>query len=344
MNIARYILAAILTVALAAVALPGARAEGRAALVKVDEVKRQPLSQTVPIIGRLVARRAGVVASRSAGPVAEIKVQVGDRVETGAVLAILVTDSIKATLQLRQAELKQARQRLKRLESLRRSRSAAFPRARYDDAMQEVAKTAANLRSAEIELANAEIRAPYPGVVTVRHTEAGAYLKVGDSVVSMVNDRDLEIEADVPSKRVHGLTAGRRITIEFEDGARHLVTVRTVVPEENPMTRTRMVRLVPSFKGGTNGLAVNQSVTVHVPVGEAREVISVHKDGVIHRQGKYIVFVVEDGVARLRTVTLGEAVGSRFEVLTGLKAGDQVVVRGNERLRPNQKVRTAKGS
>ena len=343
MNMAKRFFAVFLTVALVALGSL-ARAEAPAALVKVDEVKRQPLMQTVPIIGRLVARRAGIVASRSAGPVAEVKVQVGDRVETGDVLALLVTDSLQATLQLRQAELKQARQRLKRLENLRRSRSAAFARARDDDTMQDVAKAVANLRSAEIELANAEIRAPYRGVVTVRHTEAGAYLKVGDSVVTMVNDRDLEIEADVPSKRVHGLTAGRQITIEFEDGSRHRVTVRTVVPEENPMTRTRVVRLVPSFKGSTNGLAVNQSVTVHVPVGEPRDVISVHKDGVIHRQGKYIVFVVEGDAVQIRTVTLGEAVGSRFEVLTGLKAGDLVVVRGNERLRSGQKVRTGKGS
>ena len=55
-----------------------------------------------------------------------------------------------------------------------------------------------------------------------------------------------------------------------------------------------------------------------------------------------MVFVIQDGKASPRTVQLGEAVGARFEVLGGLKPGDMAVVRGNERLRPGQAVKTGK--
>ena len=64
-----------------------------------------------------------------------------------------------------------------------------------------------------------------------------------------------------------------------------------------------------------------------------------HKDAVIKRGEQDLVYVVIDGAAQLRPVRLGEAVGTRFEVLEGLSEGDQVVTRGNERLRPNDPVR-----
>jgi hypothetical protein len=86
------------------------------------------------------------------------------------------------------------------------------------------------------------------------------------------------------------------------------------------------------------GLAVNQPATLQLPAGGAREVVSVHKDAVLRRGGRDMVYLVRDGAATPRTVALGEAVGSRFQVLDGLVPGDLVVVRGNERLRPGQPV------
>jgi multidrug efflux pump subunit AcrA (membrane-fusion protein) len=111
-----------------------------------------------------------------------------------------------------------------------------------------------------------------------------------------------------------------------------------VVPEENPLTRTRAVRLTPHFGDTEKPLAVAQSVTLELPIGEARPVVTVDKDGVIQQSDGAVVYLVEEAAAALRPVQLGEAVGGRFEVLGGLKPGDLVVVRGNERLRPGQPI------
>jgi len=107
------------------------------------------------------------------------------------------------------------------------------------------------------------------------------------------------------------------------------------------LTRTRTVRFTPQFNGRRN-LAKNQSVTLLLPIGKARDVISVHKDAVVVRKGRDVVFVIEDGRAKMRNVRLGEGIGGRFEVLSGLNPGDLTVVRGNERLRPDQKVAARK--
>jgi len=85
-------------------------------------------------------------------------------------------------------------------------------------------------------------------------------------------------------------------------------------------------------------LAANQSVTVLLPTGGGEDVVTVHKDAVIRQGPRAIAYVVQDGVANPRPLSLGKAVGSRFQVLDGVSTGDLVVVRGNERLQPGQSV------
>ncbi len=342
----------------------GALAQDRPALVKVDEVVRRPLVQTVPVIGRFVARQRGVVSALSKGPVAEVLVEVGDRVTKGDVLVRLDSARILASLEQQRAALSEkeaavtaargqlalAEQELRRLERLKKS--AAFSQANYDDKRKNVninisevaeaeaaaARAQSNLRLAEIDYEYSAIRAPFDGVVSERHTEAGTYLNIGNPVVTLINNRDLEVEADVPSDRIAGLLPGRVVGIVMMDGSRYEAVVRAVVPEENAMTRTRPVRLTPAIQDTDRAMAANQSVTVQVPVGEPRDVVSVAKDGIIARGNGHVAFVAADGMAQPRTVELGEAIGDRFEVLSGLAPGDLVVVRGNERLRPGQQL------
>lgn len=329
--------AAVLTCALLFQVGPAAAQRGPAP-VGVDKVIKGPLRQTTPVIGRLVSGQAGVVASRAAGPVAEMLVQVGDRVEKDQVIATIVTDAIQAQLDLKRAEATMARQELGRMTSLRKRGSAAFTQQRYDDSVQKLAIARADLLLAEIRKYNAEIRAPYAGVITEKHTEVGAYLAVGANVVAMVNDQAMEVEADVPANRVLGLLSGVEVSFTMGDGSVHKAKVRAVVPEENQRSRTRIVRFTPKFGARAGLLAANESVTLEIPVGKARDVVSVHKDAVLSRGGKDIVFVVVDGKAMPRPVVLGEALGSRFIVKDGLKPGDFVVTRGNERLFPGQPV------
>jgi RND family efflux transporter MFP subunit len=170
-------------------------------------------------------------------------------------------------------------------------------------------------------------------------TDAGASLHTGAPVVRMVGDRALEIEADVPFQRLSGVREGTRVGVVLDDGTTHAATVRAIVPEENPLTRTRAVRFVPEFGATSRPLATEQSVTVYIPASAPRNVLTVHKDAVIKRGPKSLVYVVEDDTAEARQITLGEPTGSRYEVLDGLSEGEAVVVRGNERLRPGDKVR-----
>ena len=345
-------------------ATPASGQDQPLALVHVDAVIREPMSQTAPVVGRIVAREA-IIATQVAGTVFRIHAVIGDRIQRGDLIAELDPARLQSDADLRQAErdeteanleasaasLSTAEQALERLRSLRSS--AAFSQARFDEAEQEVRRnrglvavaqarlmrSQANLDRALIELEDSKIRAPFSGVVGDREAHVGEYMRIGDPVVTLINDRGLEIEALVPSNRLAGIQPGAELTIVLDDETRHSAVVRASVPMENSLTRTRVVRLDPEFSETKNPLAGNQSAIVMTPVGEAREVVTVHKDAILNRPNGSVVFVVVDGQAMIRPVRLGESVGSRVAVSDGLAPGDLVVVRGNERLRPGQPVR-----
>lgn len=336
-----------------------------AMMTEVDPVKLAPHRQTIPVIGRFVARRAGDVSARSRGAIQSMEVDVGDRVDAGDILAVLVRDRLQwernlyaaevanyaAQLETKKEKIKLLRQELGRLLSLKKS--PAFSQARLDDKNQNILvaeseateadaqlrKARANLKLRQIDYQDGEIKAPYSGVITQKHTSVGSYVNVGAPVFSLIDDTTLEIEADVPSERVGNLKPGIMVNVSLNKKSSIRAAVRAVVPEENPQTRTRAVRFEPIEMDGVENLAANQSVTLHVPSGAQQDVLSVHKDAVLNRRGNQIVYVAIDGKAMPRTVQLGEATSNRFVVLGGLAEGDLAVVRGNERLRPNQAIR-----
>ncbi|MDS4011494.1 MAG: efflux RND transporter periplasmic adaptor subunit [Defluviicoccus sp.] len=354
--------------ALAPLIAPAPAAADEPVLVVVDAVRSEPLSETVPVIGRLVALESGDIATRVPGTVAQVAVRVGERVKAGAVLATLIGDRATAERDLRAAEvaaveaavgsararLALKRQEAGRLDSLKAS--PAFGEARYLDLRQEVqiaeaeltqaeaavAPARAQLRLAEIALADSTIRAPYDGVVTRRFADVGAYLQTGAPVASLIDDQLLEVEADVPAPRLAGLTNGAPVLVQIDD-SRVPASVRAVLPVENTQTRTRTVRFRTALDT-IHDRAANRAVTVHIPAAPRREALTVHKDAILYRAGLTQVFRAADGRAALQTVRLGDATFERFEVLDGLAAGDVVIIRGNERLKPDQEITISVGS
>ncbi len=333
------------------------------AQVGVDVVRMENASQTVPVLGRLVSRQRGVIAARTDGPVAQVRVQVGDRVAAGDALVVLDTARLQSAKDLADRQLVEfgaqiataaaqedlAAKELDRFERLRNS--PAFSPSDYDVRLQAVAVARGQrqeaearrtrweiaIRLAEINLVDATVRAPFEGVVLTRHVSEGAWLQAGDSVVTLLNDRDLEIEADVPTAYLAGLTVGTPVDARLLDGTTVKATVRSVIPDQNTAARTQAVRFAVNLRELTRP-AVNQEATLAIPAAAQETVVSVNKDALIYGPQGSLVFVVDNGVAQPRPVQIGPAMGSRFQILDGLKPGDRVVIRGNERLRPGQAV------
>ena len=274
-----------------------------------------------------------------------------DRFQSQSDRQLAVVEQRQAGVAIAAADQQKTAQEMARIEQLRAG--PAFSQKRYDDMVLEMTIREATLADrkaqlaqaiellnyAGIDLRDAVIRAPYGGVVTERYVEVGAFVAASSPVIRLVNVANIEIEVDVPSDRLAGLEIGQTLGIVLDDGTRHSAIVRAVIPVENPLTRTRPVRLTPAFATTVRAPALNQSVTVAVPIGRAGRVLTVHKDAVVRPDGEATVFVIDGGTVQPRKVVLGASVGQRFIVLAGLQAGERVVTRGNEQLRAGQRVR-----
>ena len=312
--------------------------------VRLDEVIYETSEETYAIIGRVIALQQGPIASRVNGPIASINVKVGDRVKKGDTLVSLSKSRyeadrrrIAAQVARQKTALKNAERELRRMKNL--SKSAAFSRARFEDQEGIVAERKAQLaefnaalQKVLIDIRDATIKAPYDAVVLAKNVELGGYVNVGAPVVRLINETALEIEVDVPAFRMDELKPGASAAIVADNGKEYPAFVKSIIPNDNTRTRTRPVRLIASFGLDALRFANNQSVSVKLPLSSGSRILTIHKDAVVSRANGSVVFVVKGTNATMRNVKLGRGIGNKFEILHGLKPGEKVVVRGNERL------------
>ncbi|WP_299415305.1 efflux RND transporter periplasmic adaptor subunit [uncultured Sulfitobacter sp.] len=341
-----------------------ALAQGRAAAVGVQAVQQQVFAETVPVFAQVVTARDGAVAGRISGNVENVAVLAGDRVEKGALIIELNAELLSIRLDQSKAQIAEAQAGTRtagarvaraqvtfdRIAAL--SDTASFSRGRFEDleaelleARSQFAEAQAREKTAQARLAETEyqlersiVAAPFSGVILEVLTIPGAFIQAGTPVVRMVDTDAFEVRANVPARYADALSAGTVVSAQTEGGREIDLTLRAVLPIEDPSTRTRSV-LFRTVAPATGALvAVGQSLTLDIPIGEPREMLSVPKDALVQAQGGWTVFVAVDGKAQPRFVTIGVPVGDRYEVVSGLSVGDLVVVRGNERLRPMQDI------
>lgn len=341
-----------------------ANAQGMAAPVEVDEAKTQLISETVAVFGELVSTRSGPIHVSISAPVQSIHVNVGDRLEEGALIATLDPTALqlqKATVEARiemstwatsrrKTELELAQQQEDRFRQLRHS--AATTEAQHEDSLLRLkiaeqalgeSRAAAQQIQRELDisahnLSLTEITAPYSGFVVDRNIEIGQYVRVGERVVTLIGDHNLEVEAYIPYRYIEALSVGDTINAEFDNGTTFDIHLRAFIPEEHVSTRTRAVRFEFEQDRIEEQLAVNQNVIIHIPISNKEEVVTVHKDAVVTLPNGHVVYVVLDGVVNSKPIQIGRATGNRYEVVDGLRNGEIVVTRGNERLKPGQAV------
>ena len=323
--------------------------------VSIDQVRLEYTEETYSVVGRVVSNQSGPLAARISGAIESIKVAVGERVTKGDEIATISRSRLIAEKKRLEAQVNRHRvmvrnalRELKRMEKLKGS--SALSQSNFENQEGLVAERQAQLleqqvaaERVDIDIQDATITAPYSGIVMARHVVEGAYVNPGARVVTLLNDQRLEVEADVPSQRVVGLTPGTDATVVVGDAIRLTASVRAIIPTENVRTRSRPVRLTVAYDSSSMSLASNQSVIVELPLTQGNRILTVHKDAVMRRANGNIVFVVEGDSAKMRFVKLGRGVGDKFQVLEGLEDGEQVVVRGNERLGAGGKVRVVGG-
>lgn len=299
------------------------------------------------LIGTVYYPEVSEVAAEVSGRVDSIKFLEGDRLKAGDMLVTLSKDIVQQELEAATADyqevlsdLENARLELERYRKLIKQGSIA--QSEYDDSQYQVQSLERKARSLEsraelwrIRLAKAGVPAPYDGVVLEKHVGRGEWVQAGTPIATMARDDYLEVVVDIPGDLVQFARPGREVEV-MVGGERRTGEILSLIPRGDLSTRTFPLKIKID---NPDGLAQGMEAVTWVPAGEPVDAVLVPRDAVILQRGNLLMWAVKDGSAMPIPVNVAAYVGLEAAVTgPGVQAGMDVVVKGNERLRPGQAV------
>jgi len=318
---------------------------GMLAQVQVIEAKYVELSPSIWIAGSIISRHNSKLSSEVEGRI-ESLLEVGDMIEKGDVVASIDDTTIRMQLEEAKAEIIPIRakltffnQEVERLNQLAKENNAAKNRldeviSNRDEMRGELSMKQTRLAQARDTLKRTTILAPFTGVVAERFKEEGEWAKIGDELVRLVNTEAKEIQGRIQQQSAAFIKQGN--SLEVTDGeSQTMATVKTLVPVGDAVSRLYEIRL--DFK--ETGWMAGHAVRIKVPTAQSQNALVVPRDALVIRENTLKVFrILEDNTAEVVFVETGIGDEGLIEIIGEINEGDKIVIRGNERLLPQQQV------
>ncbi len=320
--------------------------------VRALTVERRATGETLSLTGQIKPQVQESIAFRLDGRLVARRVNVGDSVKAGQVIAQLDPQiqqnglrQAQANLSAARGQLLQARNDFERQKKLLETGYAS--RSRFDQAQQvlqtveaQVNSAQAQLRSAEEQLGYTEVRADSAGMVTAIGAEPGEVAAAGRMIVQVAHDGGRDAVFDVPAQIMRTSSRDVVVDIALTDDPKIKTTgrVREVAPQADPVTRTFLVKvgLIDPPEAMRLGATVTGSVTLTAPAG-----VELPASVLTQENGHPAVWVVDPQAqtVSLRTVEVLRYDSAAVVISQGLETGETVVTAGVQVLRPGQKVR-----
>lgn len=289
----------------------------------------------------LEAEKEAVVLARVTGVVERLLAEEGDDVREGQALLVVANDEYR--LRVAQAESRTAnlRARYDRLEAM--VAGQLVTEEEFQSARAELASAEADEGLARLNLSYTTVKAPFSGRVTARHVGVGQNLAVGTELFALADFQPLLGRVHVPAKEFARLQAEQPVELVLDsDGTRLDGRIKLVSPVIDPASGTIKLTIeVDRYPAGTRP---GDFAQVKVVTERREGVVLVPREAMLTDKGESVVFVVGDPsggatVAERRVVEPGFTDDVRAQVVSGLSAGEQVVVRGQRSLKHGATVR-----
>jgi RND family efflux transporter MFP subunit len=314
--------------------------------------------------GYVVARRKAAVASKGTGTLLFLGVEEGDRVKKGQVIARLENSDVVATLQrsrenlrVAEADLNEAKLSLERLRIL--LAQGVVAQAEYDTAEARYKRVVASIdaakfavKEAEVAVENTRIVAPFDGTVLKKNADVGEIVaplagavSSRAAVVTIADMSSLEVEADVSEANITRVGPEQRceITLDAYPQQRYPGFVTKIVPTADRAKATVLVKI--KFKSYDERVLPEMGAKITFLAGAAADklmsgnpLLTVPAAAVASRNGRQVVFQIRDDRAIEVPVVTGQPLGSLIEIKEGLKEGDRVIGKIDEKIQPGSKV------
>ncbi len=334
--------------------------------VQVTEARFENLKWTLEQMGDIRPTIEVDVYPKVPGKIIErLLVEKGDFVKKGTVIAALEDNAIKAQLEEARAVVDSAKASLKqveanleviekdrlRLENLYEKRAIATQRLDHIEAEHKAMLAARNFAEAQVKRAEAglkqlgilhkdhQIYAPINGFVSARYADRGAMSSLLQPIIRISNEKELKVVTTVTERDFPHIGKGMKAEMRVDAFPYKVFTgcVSVVNPTIDPATRTGEVEIsIPNRE-----LVLSSGMFAHIIIhlGE-RRALAISRDALnkLPGTGNYYVYVVGDGKAVLKNVRIGLGDNNNVEIIKGLKAGEKVVVRGQNRLKDGSPV------
>ena len=327
------------------------------ALVQVETVTREDFPIYVNGLGLVQASNSVTVRSRVDGQVQSIGFKEGDFVKEGDILAQLDSAPFKATLDQVTAKLAQDQASLANAErDLERTSklvvNGTVSRQLFDQQTSNVAQLKAliqadqaGIESARVQLAYTTIRSPLNGRIGLRLVDAGNIVRAADQngIVGIAQIEPVAVIFSVPETRLAEIQDGLRndppdVTAFTPGGNVELAKGKLSVLDNQVDTATGTVKLKALFDNKEHKLWPGMSVSARLLVKTEKNGVVVSDKAVQRGPSGPYVYVVADGKAQMRPVSIGPIVSGRDLVLSGLAGDERIVTTGHYKVQPNGRV------
>jgi len=305
--------------------------------VEVAAVSEGSVSAYTSSTANLVAENEVKVLSEVEGRVLTLRVEEGDWVKNGQVLATLVRDD--QAIAFKKAQLKETNARAAFDRATELVERELISREEFDklNIDHEIARQ--ELAEAEWALKKTTIIAPFSGRVTARMTQLGQHVRPGDELFQVTDFDPLIARIYLPERDVLGLEEGRNVEIRLDaaDEVYFAGRIRQISPVVDTSTGT--VKVTVEATEPPKQVRPGSFVTVNIVRETHPQALLLPREAVLRELQKAHVYVAEDDVAEKRAVTLGLEEGDLIEVISGVEAGDRVIVTGQGGLKDGSAVK-----
>jgi len=320
------------------------------AVVNTAKVTKGIVNPLEEFVGTLNFSKSSSVASQTSGVVTKINFEAGDRVSKGDVLLSIDSEILDAQIQSAQASvsiaeinLKNATKDYNRYKDLIEKKSIS--QKLFDDSFFKYSSSKQNLNVANAKLnellinkKKKSIVAPFDAVVVEKNIEISEWASAGKVIATLVDTKQVDMIFNLPTSYIYKLDKNENYKISLK-GQEIQSKLYASIAKGDKRTRTFPVK----FKADVNSdfLYDGMEVKINLPRSKKQEALMVPRDAVIKRFGKNVVFINNEGKAMMLPVQIiGYTKDSIAVSAKSLVEGFDVVVKGNERIFPNQALKS----
>jgi membrane fusion protein (multidrug efflux system) len=298
--------------------------------VDVATAKVQPIVDAVRATGRIEAVQAVDLRPDEQGRVTALMFHEGQLVGNGAALVKIDDAMLRAQAERADADRDLARQQLDRVRRLR-AENAASP-ADLERAEANARSSTAALALLQLQLARTVVRAPFSGVVGQRFVSVGDYVTTTTNLLTLQTVNPQRAVIEVPERHASSLRLGQTVnfTVAADPSKNFSARVDFIDPVVEPTNRTIMVKGLAANPNGV--LKPGMFIEARLATATRSNAVVIPEDAVQPLRTSNVVWVVDKGKASRRVVQLGARSAGYVEVISGVSAGESVVVGGLERM------------